>query len=199
MKCFCLQDTFADGTVACLDKFFPVHKLILSSCSDYFNQVFEMTGDKNSIVILKDVSPDIFEALLSYMYDGKVDITKDKIPDLIKAATALKIKGLAVAPESSSEESSINQNNEADLPTADGTVKDSDTKKRPIDEVSPEEVLTVKSAKIDESTETKKEELNAKIDTSAPTKEEVKPSDNKNEAFFSEVFRLAKIFCILST
>ncbi|MCL4124400.1 UNVERIFIED_CONTAM: hypothetical protein GTU68_005202, partial [Idotea baltica] len=47
-------------------------------------------------IVFKDIDPSEMELLLNYMYQGEVNVVQEKLPSLIKAAEALKIKGLAV-------------------------------------------------------------------------------------------------------
>lgn len=86
-------------TLACEGKFYPVHKLVLSTCSEYFENMFEQTPCKHPVVVLKDVKCDEVEALLSYMYAGVVSVAQNDLARLIKAAELLRIKGLAVPDE----------------------------------------------------------------------------------------------------
>ena len=37
------QNSYSDVTLACDGKFFPAHKLVLSTCSDYFNEMLQWT------------------------------------------------------------------------------------------------------------------------------------------------------------
>ena len=91
---------YDDAAVACGQKLFPVHRLVLSACSDYFDHIFQQTESKNSIIVLKDVSAEVFEDLLCYMYLGKVEVHKDKLGGLLEAAASLGIKGLAFTADS---------------------------------------------------------------------------------------------------
>lgn len=86
-------------TLACEGKFYPVHKLVLSTCSDYFSKMFESTPCKHPIIVLKDIQCKDMEALLSYMYAGIVSVAQSDLAHLIKAAELLQIKGLAVPDE----------------------------------------------------------------------------------------------------
>lgn len=63
-------------------------------------RMFETTPCKHPIVVLKDVHCKEMEALLSYMYAGVVSVAQSDLPQLIKVAEALQIKGLAVPDES---------------------------------------------------------------------------------------------------
>ncbi|XP_042880295.1 longitudinals lacking protein, isoforms H/M/V-like isoform X7 [Penaeus japonicus] len=98
------KERYTDATLACDGKFYPVHKLVLSTCSEYFENMFEHTPCKHPIIVLKDVKPDELEALLSYMYAGVVSVAQNDLARLIKAAEMLQIKGLAVPDEPPSSE-----------------------------------------------------------------------------------------------
>ncbi|XP_018010398.1 B-cell lymphoma 6 protein homolog isoform X1 [Hyalella azteca] len=91
------KESYSDVTLACAGKFYPAHKLVLSTCSEYFEEMFERTQCKHPVIVLKDIGADDLEALLSYMYDGEVNVLQENLSSLIKAAECLKIKGLAVA------------------------------------------------------------------------------------------------------
>lgn len=86
-------------TLACDGRFYPVHKFVLSTCSEYFEKMFEHTPCKHPVIVLKDIKPDELEALLSYMYAGVVSVAQNDLARLIKAAELLQIKGLAVPDE----------------------------------------------------------------------------------------------------
>ncbi|XP_068240467.1 B-cell CLL/lymphoma 6 member B protein-like isoform X5 [Palaemon carinicauda] len=93
------KHTYTDATLACEGKFYPVHKLVMSTCSDYFAEIFEKTPCKNPVVVLKDIKKSDLDALLDYMYIGEVDVRQSELAGLIKAAECLRIKGLAVPDE----------------------------------------------------------------------------------------------------
>ncbi|MPC30665.1 Neutral ceramidase [Portunus trituberculatus] len=93
------QERYTDVTLACEGKFYPVHKLVLSTCSEYFESMFEHTPCKHPIIVLKDLKSDEVESLLSYMYAGVVNVAQNDLARLIKAAELLKVKGLAVPDE----------------------------------------------------------------------------------------------------
>ncbi|XP_071530993.1 uncharacterized protein [Panulirus ornatus] len=105
------KERYTDVTLACEGKFYPVHKLVLSTCSEYFENVFEHTPCKHPVIVLRDVQCDELEALLSYMYAGVVSVAQTDLSRLIKVAELLEIKGLAVPdePPNSSKTASYNQ------------------------------------------------------------------------------------------
>ncbi|CAL4236513.1 unnamed protein product, partial [Meganyctiphanes norvegica] len=93
------KSNFTDATLAVEGKFYPVHKLVMSTCSEYFSDIFERTLCKSPVVVLKDVRSHDIEALLDYMYLGEVNVNQNDLSSLIKTAECLRIKGLAVPDE----------------------------------------------------------------------------------------------------
>ncbi|MPC24887.1 Longitudinals lacking protein-like [Portunus trituberculatus] len=69
-----LKEAYSDATVACEGKFFPVHKLVMSSCSDYFEQIFQVVQCRHPVIVLKDITHQHMDLLLSYMYLGEVKV-----------------------------------------------------------------------------------------------------------------------------
>ncbi|KAG0722357.1 Longitudinals lacking protein-like [Chionoecetes opilio] len=92
-------ELYSDVTIACDGKFYPAHKLVLSTCSDYFHKMFERTPCKHPVIVIKDVQCKNMEALLNYMYAGVVNVSQSDLAQLIRAAELLEIKGLAVPDE----------------------------------------------------------------------------------------------------
>merc|ERR1739838_615106 len=77
----------------------------MSTCSDYFEEMFERTNCKHPVIVLKDIRHEDLEALLNYMYVGEVNVLQNELAGLIKAAECLQIKGLAVPDEAPSKDS----------------------------------------------------------------------------------------------
>ncbi|KAK3891772.1 hypothetical protein Pcinc_004351 [Petrolisthes cinctipes] len=92
-------EKYTDVTVVCEDKFYPCHKLILSTYSSYFTQIFESTSCRHPVVVLRDVASSDWTALLTYMYKGKVSVARSHLPCLIQVANHLKIKGFALSED----------------------------------------------------------------------------------------------------
>ncbi|KAG0723708.1 Protein tramtrack, beta isoform [Chionoecetes opilio] len=93
------QANFTDATIAVEGKFYPVHKLVMSTCSEYFSEIFERTPCKSPVIVLKDVRSQDMDALLDYMYLGEVNVNQNDLASLLKTAECLRIKGLAVPDE----------------------------------------------------------------------------------------------------
>ncbi|CAL4112999.1 unnamed protein product [Meganyctiphanes norvegica] len=87
------KPNYTDVTLAVEDKFYPVHKLVMSTFSEYFRDIFERTPCKSPVIVLKDVSTHDIEALLDYMYLGEVNVKQNDLASVLKTAKCLKIKG----------------------------------------------------------------------------------------------------------
>ncbi|XP_060556772.1 kelch-like protein 26 [Ruditapes philippinarum] len=67
---------------------FKGHKKVLADASDYFAAMFshEMKEKDETIIDLKDISPEGFGAMLDYFYHGHVTVEAKIIPDILEAA-----------------------------------------------------------------------------------------------------------------
>ncbi|XP_071541756.1 uncharacterized protein [Panulirus ornatus] len=90
------KHTYTDVTLACDGRLYPAHKFVLSTCSEYFSDIFTSTTGNNIVIVLKDVRRQDLEYLLDYMYLGQVDVAQSELSSLIKTAECLRIKGLAI-------------------------------------------------------------------------------------------------------
>ncbi|XP_013134529.1 PREDICTED: longitudinals lacking protein, isoform G isoform X5 [Papilio polytes] len=84
-----------DCTLAAEGQTLKAHKVVLSACSPYFENVLSQQYDKHPIIILKDVKYAELRAMMDYMYRGEVNISQDQLAALLKAAESLQIKGLS--------------------------------------------------------------------------------------------------------
>ncbi|KAI4460549.1 kelch protein [Holotrichia oblita] len=74
----------------------PVHRAILCACSTYFKALFTTTlhGKNKTNVLLPGVSSDMMNALLSYIYLRKLNVTEDNVYKLLTTADYLSILGV---------------------------------------------------------------------------------------------------------
>ncbi|KAG1660987.1 Protein bric-a-brac 2 [Nymphon striatum] len=89
------SESLVDVTLACEGTSIKAHKVVLSACSPFFQDVFINNPCKHPVVILKDVQYNDLRAIIDFMYHGEVNVSQDHLPSLLKSAEALKIKGLA--------------------------------------------------------------------------------------------------------
>lgn len=88
-------ENFVDVTLAVEGHLLNAHKLVLSLCSPYFKEIFKLNPCKHPVVILKDVRHGDLKNILEYMYCGQVNILKENLPNFLKTAELLQVKGLS--------------------------------------------------------------------------------------------------------
>nr|XP_053630650.1 longitudinals lacking protein, isoforms H/M/V-like [Cherax quadricarinatus] len=93
------KEIYCDATIACDGKFYPVHRLVLSTCSEFFERMFEVADNKHLMIVLTDIQHEYLETLLDYMYIGEVNVLQSDLSSFMKAAECLKIRGLAEPSE----------------------------------------------------------------------------------------------------
>lgn len=97
-------ELYSDVTLLAGEKTFHAHKIILSAGSLYFRRVFAASlfpsasggGSRHHllhpVVILKDVSPGDLEAVMQFLYLGRVHVEQDRLPSFLKTAESLEIR-----------------------------------------------------------------------------------------------------------
>ncbi|KAF7994909.1 hypothetical protein HCN44_004381 [Aphidius gifuensis] len=85
-----------DVTIAVDGQLLQAHKLVLSVCSPYFQDIFKINPCKHPVVILKDIGFAEVESLLKFMYQGEVNVKQEELASFLKVAEALKVKGLTL-------------------------------------------------------------------------------------------------------
>lgn len=69
------NNIYTDITIFCEGKMFDAHKIILSICSEYFNNIFQSIKEKNPVIVLNNIQFDIMENILRFMYEGEVKVS----------------------------------------------------------------------------------------------------------------------------
>lgn len=86
---------FVDVTLACDGHQVRCHRLVLAACSTYFESLLNDNPCKHPIIILpKDVRLWEIQALVDFMYKGQVNVSQAGLPQLLKCAETLQIRGL---------------------------------------------------------------------------------------------------------
>lgn len=82
-------------TLACEGHQVHCHRLVLAACSSYFESLLGENPCKHPIIILpRDVKLWEVQALVDFMYKGEVNVSQAGLPDLLKCAEILQIRGL---------------------------------------------------------------------------------------------------------
>jgi hypothetical protein len=76
-------------------KLLKTHKIVLSICSVYFQEMLLSTPCQHPIIILpKDMKASLVEHLLEFMYKGNVNVKQIELQAFMKIAEHLQVKGL---------------------------------------------------------------------------------------------------------
>ena len=70
------------------------HKIILSSCSEYFKNILKTNRHSHPILCITGVSSMELENVLDYAYHGEVKIFQEDINKFLDIAQTLKLEGL---------------------------------------------------------------------------------------------------------
>ncbi|XP_055318508.1 broad-complex core protein isoform X2 [Sitodiplosis mosellana] len=91
----------------------PAHKIILSSCSHFFAQVFDLNpAPPNSmvyIVLPPEISRRSIQILIQYMYSGEATVSNDILNEVLHGGELLKIRGLCRNKQAQQPTSSLNE------------------------------------------------------------------------------------------
>lgn len=92
-----------DLTLACGDSDedqVQVHRVVLSAASSFFRNILRrIPPHQHPVVYLKGIKPTDLEAVLSFVYNGEVNIAQQDLSSFLVAAEDLKIKGLTQSQE----------------------------------------------------------------------------------------------------
>ena len=108
------REDFSDVTLVGDDfKQIAAHKIILSSCSMYFNNILKNFANlKHPILCLEGMSFEDIEKVMDYIYNGELKIYQDNIDRFLVVGQRLGLEGL-IEMEVSSEESALEEINAA--------------------------------------------------------------------------------------
>ncbi len=90
------RQDLCDITMVIEGREFHAHKLILVSCSPYFEAMFlsGMAESRQKSVRLQGIDPSAFESILELFYTGKVSISMENVQSILSAASIFQVKHL---------------------------------------------------------------------------------------------------------
>lgn len=88
------SEHFVDITLACEGQMIKCHKIVLSACSTYFENLLIHNPCQHPIIFMKDMKHWEVQALVDFMYKGEVNVSQEELNSLLIAAEALQIRGL---------------------------------------------------------------------------------------------------------
>ncbi|KAJ8729631.1 hypothetical protein PYW08_001212 [Mythimna loreyi] len=104
------DEGLSDVTLVSEGHSFKAHKVILSANSSVFRTIFQQNPHKDPIIVLHDISTASLRTLLTFMYNGEVNVTEEFLPILLKTAETLRICGLSTGSEVPREEDKTTSN-----------------------------------------------------------------------------------------
>ncbi|XP_068726664.1 actin-binding protein IPP-like [Montipora capricornis] len=93
-----VQGLMCDATLTVSGKDFPVHRVILSASSSYFQVMFTsgMAESYLDHVEIHGLSADVFQAILDFIYTGNVDVNETNVQQLLPASKMLQVEDIEV-------------------------------------------------------------------------------------------------------
>ncbi|XP_073941421.1 uncharacterized protein [Choristoneura fumiferana] len=104
VKCLFEDEGLSDVTLVSEGFSFKAHKVILSANSSVFRTIFQQNPHKDPIIVLHDINTASLRTLLTFMYNGEVNVTEEFLPVLLKTAETLRICGLSTGSETARED-----------------------------------------------------------------------------------------------
>ncbi|XP_046982037.1 protein tramtrack, beta isoform-like isoform X5 [Schistocerca americana] len=89
------NEKLTDCTISAEGQYLRVHKIILSACSPYFEELFTKNYEKHPIIILHGVKYDTVKALMDFMYRGEVNVPQEELSGVLKLSESLQVRGLS--------------------------------------------------------------------------------------------------------
>ena len=85
------EGRFTDTVLVADGRQFPVHKLVLCSCSPYFDRMFQagFLEQDSGTVVLKDFDSETLGQLLDFMYTATITINEDNVQDILIGSNLL--------------------------------------------------------------------------------------------------------------
>ena len=86
---------FSDVTLVCGDGHqVAAHKVMLASCSKFFQGILRQNPHPNPLIYLDAIDPNQLDALVAFVYTGEVTIASHELDNFLTAAQKLKVAGL---------------------------------------------------------------------------------------------------------
>jgi len=99
------NEEFIDVTISAEGLSCPAHRVVLSVASPYFRGLLSgLKAWQHPVLVLKDISHADVQAVLEFVYNGKVDVSQDQLQSFLRTAQFLQISGLVEENGNSKEE-----------------------------------------------------------------------------------------------
>ena len=99
------EDYLHDVTIVSDDnEQIAAHKLVLSTCSEYFKSIFMKNKHSHPLICLEGVNSNDVRNMMDYIYNGELQIFQEDLDRFLNVAQRFKLEGLITAPEADQEE-----------------------------------------------------------------------------------------------
>ena len=89
---------FQDVTLVGDDqKQLSAHKVVLSSCSDYFNTILKQNNHSHPLLCFDGINSSDLNNLLDYIYNGEIQIYQEDLDRFLLIAQRFRLEGLLAA------------------------------------------------------------------------------------------------------
>ena len=88
----------------------PAHRVVLSTCSEFFKSVFHKNVHANLVLFLSDMKSNEVNQILDYIYYGEIHLFQDHIERFLQIAQKLKLEGMG-DPTAQNEEGEVKNTN----------------------------------------------------------------------------------------
>ena len=94
------EDYLHDVTIVTDDnEQIAAHKLVLSTCSEYFKSIFVKNKHSHPLICLESLNSSDVRNMMDYMYNGELQIFQEDLDRFLKVAQRLKLEGLINDPD----------------------------------------------------------------------------------------------------
>jgi len=94
LKALKVANTFCDVTLACEDSQLEAHRVVLSVCSNFFQNILTKNAHSHPLLYLKGVRMADMESIIHFVYHGEANVALEDLESFLAAANELQIKGL---------------------------------------------------------------------------------------------------------
>ena len=89
------DSVFTDVTLISEDRRrIKAHKVVLSSCSEFFKDILVETSQEHPLLFLKGIYHSELQAIIQFIYKGATEVAQEDLDKFMKAAADLQIEGL---------------------------------------------------------------------------------------------------------
>lgn len=90
------EEDFCDVTLVSSDqKLLSAHKLVLSSCSEYFRGILSQSKQANLLLCLEGINSVEVTNVLDYIYNGELQMPRENLQRFLEIAHRFQLEGLA--------------------------------------------------------------------------------------------------------